>query len=1015
MKKLSNKSTLAFLFLFFSLAIVYGASAEVDPTFDPAISREIGQANVTPGFVTQSDGKVLVFSFERFNTIAGRSKNRIARLNIDGSLDSSFTCNCQNFDYIHSAAVQPDGKIIVAGGFNFSPRIARLNSNGSVDYSFVSPFTQQGGSFSYSVRIWGVHTDGTIYASLGFGGFRVGGETLYRLNSNGSIDTSFANLGFNSWCCRQVINKLEILPDGKLMIGGFHDFGFIFRVKTDGTRDNTFVPPSLVTGQFNVLPYVSSFGIQSDGKVVITGFFTEINGVTRVNHARLNADGSVDLLFPVLSTGSRERLAIVSNDKILIGGDLGSSFNPLWRLNADGTGDNTFNSDVRVTDWKLDSSGRIVHHYGMSNTLLDPRFIGRLSSDGSADSSFTPARIGINGSAQAMSLKNDGTIFVGGNFTAVRGETHQKIAKLGLNGNTEAGFDSGSGFDNSSIYRLAVQIDGKILVGGNFFSYNGTTKSGLLRLHPDGTLDSGFSTVLSRGAGDLQVRAVDILPNGKILIGGNFSTVNGSSQSGTALLNSDGTLDSSFHPIFGDVLIYEVQNQADGKILVGGSFSGVNGFNRNSLVRLNQDGSLDSSFNADGIGWVNQIFRFPDGKYLVLNFSSIRKLNSNGTVDGSFQPPTFSRNSGGIALNRFAVLADGSIVIGGLFERSGTTVRNNIARFRSDGVLDTLLFTSGANGEVFDLAVQTDGMLIVAGNFNLFENEDRSSMARVSIPVFSQRTNFDFDGDGKADVAVFRPSENKWYIFRSSDFQVDQHVFAIPGDIPTPADYDGDGLTDIGIFRPANGGWWYLSTLTGIQTFSQTGQNGDVPRPSDFDGDGKADNIAFTPSTSNWTRFSSVSGQSSVFNFGISGDKPLIGDVTGDGKSDLLIYRPSTGVWWWRSSADFIFRATHWGIDTDIPAPADYDGDGKTDLAVYRPSTGVWYILNSATGQATIVRFGLPEDKPVAADYDGDGKADIAVFRPSTGVWYLLRSTQGFAALQFGISTDIPIPNSFVQ
>jgi len=327
--------------------------------------------------------------------------------------------------------------------------------------------------------------------------------------------------------------------------------------------------------------------------------------------------------------------------------------------------------------------------------------------------------------------------------------------------------------------------------------------------------------------------------------------------------------------------------------------------------------------------------------------------------------------------------------------------------------------TAGAQVQIS--AVPNSGFLF-AGWTGGYTGTDNPANVTVGNPLsvtanFSPQPSpqdafFDFDGDGKSDISVFRPSENKWYLLRSSDSQIIQTVFAVAGDLPTPADYDGDGKSDISVFRPASGDWWYLSSITGAQVNVRWGQAGDLPRPSDFDGDGKTDFVVYRPSNSVWYRLSGT-GQTSIIAFGISEDKPLIGDFDGDGKSDPAVFRPSTGDWWYAGSSSGQFAAVHWGANGDIPAPGDYDGDGKTDFVVFRPSDGGWYILYS-TATYTIATFGTIGDKPIAADYDGDGKVDIAVFRPSTGIWYLLQTTAGFGAVQWGVLTDTAIPNAFL-
>jgi len=275
---------------------------------------------------------------------------------------------------------------------------------------------------------------------------------------------------------------------------------------------------------------------------------------------------------------------------------------------------------------------------------------------------------------------------------------------------------------------------------------------------------------------------------------------------------------------------------------------------------------------------------------------------------------------------------------------------------------------------------------------------------------------FDYDGDGKADVSVFRPSEGRWYILNSGTTNSYSILnFGLSTDKITPADFDGDGKTDLAVFRPSNGTWYVLNSSTNIPVSVKFGTNGDIPVPGDFDGDDKADFAVYRPSTGTWWVLPSSNGIAGSINFGTAEDNPLIGDFDGDGKSDISVYRPSTNTWYILNSSNVQIVQTGFGLSGDIATPADFDGDGKADIAVYRPSEGNWYILNSSNGSISLTHFGLSEDKPIAADYDGDGKADIAVIRPSTNTWYLLQSTAGFGSLVFGLNGDVATPNAFIR
>ena len=278
----------------------------------------------------------------------------------------------------------------------------------------------------------------------------------------------------------------------------------------------------------------------------------------------------------------------------------------------------------------------------------------------------------------------------------------------------------------------------------------------------------------------------------------------------------------------------------------------------------------------------------------------------------------------------------------------------------------------------------------------------------------------DFDGDGRTDVGVFRPSTGGWYVLQSSTGNTSSvgYSWGLSTDVPQPGDYDGDGKTDPTVFRPSTGGWYVLKSSTNYTTSFGVfwGLSTDVPMPGDYDGDGRTDPAIYRPSTGLWAMLkSSVNYASAMYvSWGLSTDQPMPGDYDGDGKVDPAVYRPSTGGWYvLKSSTSFTTSfGVSWGLSTDVPVPGDYDGDGKVDPAIFRPS--LWAVLQSSTGYSSAIYLNLGASTDVAApaDYDGDGQTDPAVFRPSTGEWSVLKSSIGYAPVfkvSWGLSTDTPM------
>ena len=366
---------------------------------------------------------------------------------------------------------------------------------------------------------------------------------------------------------------------------------------------------------------------------------------------------------------------------------------------------------------------------------------------GTVDFTFNPSLTGSE--VRTMAVQPDGNIVIGGTFTSVNGQPRVRIARLLASGAVESlsTFNSGGGA-NGEVACVAVQPDGKILIAGSFTVVNGQARNRIARLNPDGTVESTATFNPGTGASS-DIRGLVVQADGRILMAGLFTTVNGQSRNRIARLNADGTLESlaTFNPGTGaNGEIATLAMQADGKILLGGVFNTINGQPRTFIARLHANGSVESTatFNA-GIGandYVTAVALQADQKIVIGGIfttmngqprNRIARLNVDGTVEdiATFNPGSGADNP----VRVLAIQADGKILLGGRFTNVNSQARSRIARLNADGTLESLATFdpgTGAHADVACLAIEPDGKILVGGVFTDIDDQTHTYIARLA-------------------------------------------------------------------------------------------------------------------------------------------------------------------------------------------------------------------------------------------------------------------------------------------
>ncbi len=825
------------------------ADGTVDSQFNPNANGDVYCILQLP------DGKLLVGG--AFTTLGGRTCKYLGRLNADGTLDTNFTATAAGA--IYCLAWQYDGQIL-AGGVN---KLMRFGMNGTVDTTFnpvvggtiysivaqdITPVAETGivigGSFmsiagggrqnlarlKYSGQLdtyFNTPVTGTIYAmaSMG-GGVVIGGQfskvgqttrvNLARLDLLGLLVDSF-DPGANN-----TVYSLTLQTDGGILVGGaFGTLGgvqrsYVGRLFANGSIDPLFNPGANQT--------VYSLALQADGRLIAGGLFTSFSSAARKYLARLDATN--DIAQSLTVAGGRITWvrggALPYVDEVMFEQYVqGTGWVPLGageRVNNGWQVTGTVSSDATLRAWGKASGGRgggsgSIIQYATGPVVILTQPLGRnitgpattvLSVEaggagpftyqwyrngvpltGATDSVFpsattgsyqvtvcnpwgcvqsevatswrfnsveTAARPNPDNSVYALALQADGKVLLGGAFSVLWGNARPFLARLNVDGSFDTNFDANVG---GTVLCLAVQADGRILMGGTFTNVGGVPKYCLARLNEDGTPDTGFTANAAGGAFGTAVYCLSPQSDGKLLVGGSFGSISGQPRTCLARLQSDGSADSGFVPgsnLHPDREVNSILQAPGGLIMVGGKFAITpNAYQTYMWVQPN--GSYAGSGYPVPMLLSSAVYAMlsqPDGKVILGGYDvridsgsgrMLARLNADHSPD-----TTFSASADGPVFC-FAAQADGNILVGGAFTMLNGVSRLGLGRLTADGALDTAFnpAVTGTNIGVYAVAPQPEGKICVAGTFTNIGGSTRYNFARLPTTAFVSE-NWIYDG-----------------------------------------------------------------------------------------------------------------------------------------------------------------------------------------------------------------------------------------------------------------------------
>ncbi len=667
----------------------------IDTTFNTGVGFLLAnpqdQFEVVKTMALQSDGKILVGG--RFASYNGTPIAKIIRLNADGTVDTSFNTSgiAVSNGFVNCIKIQPDNKIVVAGASLYASgsALARLNADGSIDNSFVNT-----GSFD-SIHLF---PNGKILAGGDvFDGIN-NGRKLLLFDNNGNIDPSF-NMDFLYFKSNNVI----VQPDNKILLvkttPTLSSDDSMMRLNSDGSIDDSF---NTGTG-FKLTGYkafINSINLQPNGDIVVSGIFDKYNEISVRRGIRINSNGVFDPTF--------NYQGIDNNDSLFYS-----------QLQDDGTILGSFyikspDTFIRYCFARLDANGYIIENKHLITTTKVNKIVKKSNTEimavGSSAFSFNHYQNGIK------LLNQNGDLVYNDNL------------KAPLNANNLAS-------------TAKMQPDGKVLFIGKLpQNPNGI----LMRFNADFSNDSSFN--LDASLTSLTFKELNLQSDGKILVSCK-GLVSANNINRVVRLNSDGSLDTSFSLGQGSTNgsiaeITSLEIQPNGRILVGGYFSTYNGITKNGIVRLNTDGTIDNTFNMPASDGVDAIAIQSNAKILVgiSGGARLRRLNTDGSIDNSFINPIVNGGS----LKTITLQDDGKILMGGIFYDSGNVYY--LARLNSSGSIDTTFDTgTGLNGEVYSILIEEDGRILVGGNFTRYNGEKCNGVIRLNGTATLSTTQNEFD------------------------------------------------------------------------------------------------------------------------------------------------------------------------------------------------------------------------------------------------------------------------------